>query len=322
MWKKIVKDYLTFTKKDRVGLLVLVALIQLVVLLPLVWPAKKWPQPNQPDLAKIKELVSSLHKKETAPGSLQEEKEESNDSHLVPAGKKESAEKRPLFYFDPNTLPAEGWQRLGIRPKTTATILHYVSKGGKFRQAADIAKIYGLFKSDYERLLPFVRIAEPAAEKKEAAAKNEYAAARQPSYAEKRAAAPAPIDINQADTTLWIALPGIGSKLAARIVNFRERLGGFYSVEQVSETYALPDSTFNKIKKSLQCDHPSLKQININTADAATLKQHPYIRWNLANAIVQYRAQHGNFTSVNDLQLIAQVTPDMFEKIRPYVTIN
>jgi DNA uptake protein ComE-like DNA-binding protein len=41
------------------------------------------------------------------------------------------------------------------------------------------------------------------------------------------------VDINSADTSAFIALPGIGSKLAARIVNFRDKLGGFYSIEQV-----------------------------------------------------------------------------------------
>ncbi|HTE09667.1 MAG TPA: helix-hairpin-helix domain-containing protein, partial [Chitinophagaceae bacterium] len=60
----------------------------------------------------------------------------------------------------------------------------------------------------------------------------------------------------------------------------------------------------------------------INTADANTLKQHPYIRWNLANAIVQYRAQHGNFKSVADLQLVAIITPEILEKISPYLLVQ
>jgi len=32
-----------------------------------------------------------------------------------------------------------------------------------------------------------------------------------------------------------MALPGIGSKLADRIVKFREKLGGFYSISQIGK---------------------------------------------------------------------------------------
>jgi len=120
----------------------------------------------------------------------------------------------------------------------------------------------------------------------------------------------------------WIALPGIGSKLAARIVTFRERLGGFYSIKQVADTYGLPDSTFSKIEPLLQCDHSAVRQIDINVADANALKQHPYIRWNIANAIVQYRAQHGNFKTLEDLQQLALITPEIFEKIKPYLKLE
>ena len=180
-----------------------------------------------------------------------------------------------------------------------------------------------MFKDDYERLLPYVQIkSETGLEHTGYEAKKEYPVADKRVYPATHFSSPGIIDINGADTTAFIALPGIGSKLAARIVNFRDKLGGFYEVQQVAETYGLPDSTFNKIRNLLQCNHPSVQQININTADANTLKQHPYIRWNLANAIVQYRAQHGNFTSVEDLQLVAIVTPEIWKKVSPYLVIQ
>jgi competence ComEA-like helix-hairpin-helix protein len=139
----------------------------------------------------------------------------------------------------------------------------------------------------------------------------------------KSVKAPPPIiDINQADTAAFISLPGIGSKLANRIVNFRQKLGGFYSVQQVGETFGLPDSTFQLIQPRLQCGPAVLQKLNINTADANTLKQHPYIRWNIANAIVQYRQQHGLFHAVEDLQQIVLITPELYNKIAGYLTVG
>ena len=320
MWKKFVKDYLRFTKKDRVGVMVLLALIFLVVLLPYLWPVKKPSAPNSQELEKLRRQIAQLQHSDAA-GSQSTEAQTFSQHYT--ASQKHASEKADLFYFDPNTLDPAGWKRLGIRDKTAATIQNYIAKGGRFRHPEDISKIYGLFKDDYERLVPWVKIAgTTAADPKENYEKKEYAAADKPVYPEKRFAAPSAIDINTADTAAFIALPGIGSKLAARIVNFRDNLGGFYGVEQVAETYGLPDSTFNKIKPLLQCNRPAVKQININTADANELKQHPYIRWNLANLIVKYREQHGDFKSVDDLLQLATVTPELLGKIKPYLLVG
>ncbi len=132
---------------------------------------------------------------------------------------------------------------------------------------------------------------------------------------------PKTIDINTADTTAFIALPGIGNKLANRIVEFRNKLGGFYKVEQVAETYALPDSTFQKIKSRLTISTIAVQQININTATVDELKSHPYIRYYIANAIVQYRNQHGNFLAADDLKKITLITDSAFNKMLPYLKV-
>ena len=117
-------------------------------------------------------------------------------------------------------------------------------------------------------------------------------------------------------------MPGIGSKLAQRIITFRDRLGGFYSIEQIKETYGLPDSTFQKIKPKLLLGNPAVKKININTASLDEMKTHPYLRYVLANAIVQYRTQHGNFSTVGDIKKIMAITDDIFNKVSPYLSLN
>ena len=117
-------------------------------------------------------------------------------------------------------------------------------------------------------------------------------------------------------------MPGIGSKLSQRIIAFRNKLGGFYSVNQVGETYLLPDSTFQKIKSRLIIGSSHVKQININAASIDEMKAHPYLRYNLANAIFQYRQQHGNFNSVEEIKKIMLVTEDIFNKVAPYLTVQ
>jgi competence ComEA-like helix-hairpin-helix protein len=127
------------------------------------------------------------------------------------------------------------------------------------------------------------------------------------------------IEINSGDTTAFIALPGIGSRLAARIITFRDKLGGFYSVDQVKELYGLPDSTFQLIKPYLTVNAKLVRKININTVTKDELKLHPYIRWQLAAMIIDYRNQHGPFATIDDLKKMQQITEEVFSKIVPYL---
>ena len=324
MFKQFLNEYLSFTKKERVGIFILLALIIICLLLPFFYPyfihQKKYDHSQfDKEIAqlKIQEADSVTNKK-----YFNKNFDENNYTNYYEPSEKifYTKPKAEVFYFDPNTASADDWKRLGVREKTAATILKYVSKGGHFYKPEDIAKIWGLHKEDVDRLLPYVKIENTKKEyaNNESNFKNNYPS---DSYRDKKYS-PQTIDINVSDTTAFIALPGIGSKLAQRIIAFRDKLGGFYSVEQIKETYGLPDSTFIKIKPKLILTNPAVKQININTANLDEMRSHPYIRYAIANAILQYRTQHGNFSSIDYIKKIMIVTDDVFTKVSPYLTIN
>lgn len=295
------------------------ALILLLIFLPFFFPyfmpEKKYDHSQfEKEIAalKIKKPDSTTDRFSTDDDNNSRDFRQSSDKNYYsskPAGE--------LFYFDPNTLPVEGWKKLGIREKTATTIRNYISKGGRFTKPEDIGKIWGLRPDEVNRLLPYVRIEQKNADKNITAENKAYAP-----LPEKTGYTRTVVDINTADTSVLIALPGIGSKLAGRIVAFRDKLGGFYKVEQVAETYALPDSTYQKIKGKLVLSNSTVKQLNINTATQEELKLHPYIRYNIANAIVQYRNQHGNFAAVSDLKNILIITAGVYDKMEPYLTIR
>ncbi len=284
------REYFSFTKKERVAVIALVVVILAAYVLPYFFKPE-FKQPTAKEVAEFKKL-----------------------EQLVKTGSSVVEAKPPppahLFYFDPNTLSAEGWQQLGLRAKTIGTIVKFLSKGGRFNEAGDLKKIYGLHADEFARLEPYIRIAKKAAAP-------QFVYEKRPPPRTKTI-----IDINEADTTAFIVLPGIGSKLASRIVAFREKLGGFYSIEQIAETYGLQDSTFLNIRDRLTLSNPQPHKIDLNTASLEVLKQHPYIRWNIANAIVKYRQQHGPFKSVEDLLQVAIITPDIYHKMIPYIGLS
>ena len=308
MWQQFLKEYFVFTKKERKGVMYLIVIILILVLLPWLFPY--FTKEDKTDFSEFETAIALLQKDSST-------KIDDNEYNDYAASYHYPSAKAANFYFDPNTASVNDWIRLGVKEKTARTILKYISKGGKFYKPEDIKKIWGISKADAERLMPYVSIKNtekkyPFFDPEKNPGKNSYA--RNTSIEET--------DINTADTLQYIALPGIGSKLAKRIIAFREKLGGFYSVDQVAETYLLPDSTFQKIKPYLVLNNKTIKKININSASADEMKLHPYIRYNMANAIVQYRNQHGSFKSVDDIKQIMTVTPDFYERVSPYLTVE
>jgi competence ComEA-like helix-hairpin-helix protein len=316
MKKNIFSDYFTFTKKERSGIVTLLILIVFFILPPFLYPL--FIKQKQTDATAFKNDIATLavkQKDSSKQFSTKNFDDDNTSNYYQPSEKNYNKNfKGELFYFDPNTASTADWQRLGIRDKTVATIQNYLSKGGRFYKPEDISKIWGLHPDEIERLTPYIRIAP----KENNYPQNNFETKKvdRPKYT------PTVIDVNTADTTAFIALPGIGSKLALRIINFRDKLGGFYKTEQVAETFGLQDSVFQKIKLRLSIGNPSVKQININTATLDEMKQHPYIRYALANAILQYRNQHGNFASVASIKNIMMVTDELFNKVAPYLTTH
>lgn len=130
------------------------------------------------------------------------------------------------------------------------------------------------------------------------------------------------INMNTADTNQWKSLNGIGSKRANRIVKYRKLLGGFVSKNQLSEVYGLSDSLVEEIKLNLMLDSSKLKKININVASKKELASHPYISWNLANAILNYKIQHGYYDSLSKIKQIHLVNDDLYRKIVSYISLD
>ncbi len=313
-----IKEYFSFSRKERTGIFVLLTLIVIIFILPYFFSSPKVSS-DRKQFEQFKNEIAQLKLQKDSVHDYAKNYEQDDDVHeeYHKPSHINSNNAATLFYFDPNTATSDEWKKLGLQDRIIRTLNHYISKGGKFRKADDLKKIYGLSEEEYNRLFPYIRIknADSVALKE----KTTTHFFTNPSFSKKNYSS---VDINTADTSAFIALPGIGSKLANRIISFREKLGGFYSADQVAEIYGLPDSTFSKIKSYLVVNNFSVKKIDINIADVNLLKQHPYIKWNLANVIVQYRQQHGNFKTLDELQNIALITPEIYKKISPYLEIK
>ncbi len=296
--KKILKDYFTFSVRERNSAIILLVLIAFFIAFP-IWYKSTKPKP----------VIDKVLLKEVE--QLQQHNHSNSDSNYNSRYHSEEASEKIIFEpfnFDPNTVDESGWHRLGLRAKTIKTILNYRNKGGKFRQSEDIKKIWGIQENEAERILPYIHIVNTEPLKKS-----------YQSY-KKEIEKPHIVDINTATIEELKILPGMINGLQYRIIKYREKLGGFLTVEQIRETNGITDSEYALIVPFLQLKPSITTKININTATDYDLSSHPYIEKNVAKAIVLYRIQHGKYQSVEDIKKIVFIKEALFQKIAPYLT--
>jgi DNA uptake protein ComE-like DNA-binding protein len=87
-------------------------------------------------------------------------------------------------------------------------------------------------------------------------------------------------------------------------LGYRNKLGGFLSLNQLTEIWDSTEDILYDLQGKIKVDPSKAKRLNLNNVDIETLKQHPYYKYKLSQAIVNYRLQHGNFKSINDLRNI------------------
>jgi DNA uptake protein ComE-like DNA-binding protein len=223
---------------------------------------------------------------------------EDNENRVV--SKVQKVEK---FYFDPNTAIDDEFVRLGLTAKQIATIRKYQSKGGTFRSKEDFLKIWGLRNDQKSELANFIRI----------------------EIVEKIPEDSAPIvntiriELNSADSVQLKALPGIGDKLSKRIVKYRDLVGGFYSIHQLTEVYGMSEQTIQVIAGKITVDPSKIRKIDLNFADIYELSKHPYLQKDLAKQIITFRTKHGSFRDKTVLLDSMILNIDQYNRIKPYL---
>ncbi len=296
MSRNLFKDSFNFSKKELNGILVLSVLILLFLFLPVIYPFRSTPQKG--DTAAFKQEIEAFEQ------SMVDERAYSYRD--VKTAKAEKITKPVYFPFDPNGLAPGDWKKLGLSEKQIAVIKNYEAKGGRFYRKEDVQKMYVISSETYRQLAPYIHIKI----KQKSTELSKHPA---------RAALPI-IDINLADSVQMQNIKGVGPAFASRIVRYRDRLGGFYSKNQLREIYGLDSLKYEQLSPQISLSASALKKININKVEFDDLKRHPYLNYKQINAIIQYRKQHGNYQNINDLRKVALLNAEILRKLEPYLT--
>ena len=224
--------------------------------------------------------------------------------------------RRKLSAFDPNTADSTLLLSLGLQPWQVRSIYRYRAKGGIYRQPSDFARLYGLTVKQYKELLPYIHISDeykPAAEvygRTDAVRSGRdtlrYPVKLQPGQY---------VTLDDADTASLRKVPGIGRYYASRIVRYRNELGGYVSVAQLSEIEGIPEAALSYFRVT----GGAVRKLNLNRLTLNELKHHPYINFYQARRIIDYRRLKGPLHSIDDLRLLKDFSQRDIDRLRPYV---
>lgn len=357
-FRHLMRDYFSFTRSERNGMVILGILLLISLLLNFFVDLIDFKRPADP--SEFKEFLKSLEVGETAV----------------------SSPGQTLFAFDPNTISGARLDSLAIPVRIKKNLINYRSKGGFFKTPSEFGKLYGMNDSLLDAILPYISLSagrgggespgKPAREKErflfdpnavseeeleklgfslyqrrnllnyrskggkfregddlmkvygvDSSFYHEIAALIRIPVEDGHLTGDSPariLELNTADSLALISLPGIGPAFAGRIVRYRRSLGGFYASEQLSEVYGMTEERVRMLEKLVYADTSLVNPLRLNFADIPTLARHPYFTREQAQQIVNSRSARGPFEKSEDLLERQILDPVAFKKVRPYLT--
>ncbi len=129
-------------------------------------------------------------------------------------------------------------------------------------------------------------------------------------------------DLNTATAEELQKINGIGEKLSARIVNYRNSLGGFRGNTQLKDVYGLSPEVIERLLQRFEVRSAAHELLDINTATPLQLTKIPYFNYEQARAVVKFREEAGKIESFDQLLQIKDFPVDKLDRIGLYLTID
>jgi DNA uptake protein ComE-like DNA-binding protein len=235
-----------------------------------------------------------------------------NKDSIVISTKIQSEKQQPvysLFSFDPNTLSKQSFEKLGFAEWLAERIIKYRDAGGQFKKPEDLLKIYDFPEDLYKRVKPYIQI--KSVESNETVEKEVVEEESLKVY-----------DLNEVDSIQLISIKGIGPTFASRILDYRNKLGGYANIDQLTEVYGLDAERVEGFRGILNIQRDQINKLDINKATFKELVAHPYLKYDQVKVIVRYRETIGRINELRDLLNLEHFDEKDIERLTPYLSVE
>ncbi len=311
------KDFFSWSKKERIGVIALSVL--LLTLFSLNFFFDRWFTPESDkwsadSLAYYSRILDSLEKDLKIEHSINQQKSEFQ--------KLTKKSKIKYYPFDPNKIGKQEWINFGFSDKQAQSILNYKRSIKGFKTKDDLGRCFVIDSIKMNNLRPYIQIEKGLFQTEfteNSKVNNSYSPNNRKINEIDNAVL---VELNEADSIQLLSIRGIGPYFSNKIIVYRNQLGGYFNKEQLLEIWNFDSSRYQMVFDQIYIEPTLLVKLNINHAQVDELKSHPYIRWSLANAIVKYRIQHGEYGSLDDVKSIILMTDSIYKKLSPYLVVD
>lgn len=288
MWRRFFREYLGYPKKERRGIKVLVLIMLIVVVYRLI----------------ANQLLSTALEIPTVDITQLSDSTSQRQFQNLPI----AISKTPIG-IDTASIPS--LCKIGFSKYQATIINHYLKKGGKIYNTNDLSEIYSIDEVVLNSTKSLIIYPDSTIREKDFFAKSNFKKKRK-----------ALLELNAIDSATLDAMYFMSSSLSGRIINYRNRLGGFFELSQLKLVYGVDSLVYANISPNLTVDSGMVTRVLINKVSMEQLAIHPYIGYKLAKVISNYRLQHGPFKSKVELKKIILINEEIFRKIERYIDVK
>jgi len=301
------RKWFSFSKGERIAIITILAVILVLVLACLFRPTRKSLSDES-----LHDLDSLLALRQAAIEAQQQQKAEKL---------REVAELHP-FPFNPNTISEDEWLQLGLTDRQVRSIMNYKAKGGRFYSKSDVGKLYAISEEEYAQLEPFIVLPEVARGKSTNTQSSTQGGVSTGSTTAKpveKKAIPI-VDLNSVDSTTLVELPQIGPYTAVRIIELREKLGGFVDKEQLRDVKGMDEARFAAIQPYINLGATEIRKVDVNRDDFKTLVRHPYLSYEQVKRIFRQRETRGMIKNWAQLEALLKEEGEVNPLLEQYLS--
>ncbi len=294
--------YKGFSVREKRAFLVMLIIIVALLVIRIIQSSIK-PDPLVLSEKQKQEIESFIHSFEKKPQPNQEKP-------TLSTAKIPSPPQYNFLIFDPNKVKRKELIDMGLSSFVVNNIVAYRKAGGKFDNPADLTRIYGLEEEVYKQMLPYIRINDTDSLELKTPVDKKYVKSEHTEMPK--------IAINKASFSELMKIPELTPRLAGRILNYRDLLGGYYSMDQLGEVYDLEDSLRIILQDYLVVDPENIIKISLQEVDFGDLLSHPYLEKEHVKKFFALRDYYGDSLALKHVR-INRIFPDsVYDLIEPY----
>lgn len=222
--------------------------------------------------------------------------------------------KDTIYPFNPNYITDFRGYQIGMSLDEIDRLMAYRNSGKWVNSPEDFQKVTGVSDSLLKVISPSFRFPEWTQRSNSVKAQPNTTITSSPV---------AVTDLNSASAEDLKTVNGVGEVLSARIVKYRQSIGGFLDQNQLHDVYGLSPEVIESILLKFKIiNRPDIEKKDINIINEAELSELPYFNYELAKKLISYRKLHEGIRSFDELSKIDGFPYDKIDRIKLYLTVK